>query len=75
VTHINILHRHLYRDPEDKDANTPAFSFQMCDIMTVIHRHESLQKASDTKPKRRLEEALEALKKREARKAKRQGKA
>jgi hypothetical protein len=43
--------------------------------MTVIHRHESLQKASDAKPKRRLEEALEALKKREARKAKRQGKA
>jgi hypothetical protein len=69
---IAILHHHLYQDPDEQDAETPAFSFRPSDIMAVIHRHESLQKLDDQKAKRSLADELSALSARDARKAKRQ---
>ncbi|KAG2336716.1 hypothetical protein BDR05DRAFT_970876 [Suillus weaverae] len=40
VKSIPILHRHLFRDPQEGDQNDPAFAIQTVDIMATIHSHE-----------------------------------
>jgi hypothetical protein len=61
VETIDILHRHLYRDADEKDLDTPVFSFTRSDIMTIIHKHESIQRKGDNKViKRKLEQDLDA---------------
>jgi hypothetical protein len=61
VDTIDILHRHLYRDADEKDLDTPVFSFTRSDVMTIIHKHESIQRKGDNKViKRKLEQDLDA---------------
>ena len=67
-----MLHRHLYREPDDAALDTPAFSFNVSDIMAVIYKHEALQEQSDRKSKRGVTAELEALSVVEARRAQRQ---
>jgi hypothetical protein len=72
VSKIDVLYRHLYRDPDDGDAQTPAFSFNTGDIMTVIMRQEGVQNTRDNMQKRQLQHELELLSRKKARKTKRQ---
>jgi hypothetical protein len=74
VSKIDILYRHLYRDPNDEDAKTPAFSFKTSDIMSVIMRQEGVQNVRDNVGKRQLQHELELLSRKKARKTKRQEK-
>ena len=70
VERINVLHRHLYREPYEKDIDVPAFSFSTSDILAVISQHESLQRLGDERViKRQLEDDLEAYAAITARKA------
>jgi hypothetical protein len=55
--------------------DTPAFSFNVSDIMAVIYKHEALQEQSDRKSKRGVAADLEALSVVEARRVKRQNRA
>jgi transcriptional regulator len=76
VETIDILHRHLYREPDENDIDIPAFSFSRSDIMAVISEHESLQRLGDQRVlKRRLEDDLEAYAAVTARKADKQRRA
>jgi hypothetical protein len=75
VSRIEVLHRHLYRDLEEKDIDMPVFSFSTSDILAVIHKHELLQKHGDDKVKRGLAADLQAFSTKAVRKAKRQRRA
>ncbi|KAH9060368.1 hypothetical protein EDB83DRAFT_2552254 [Lactarius deliciosus] len=48
ISRIDILHRHLYRDPKDADVEVPAFSFSVSDIMTVIKELDYIQEQIDS---------------------------
>ena len=70
VETIDILHRHLYREPQEGDIDISAFHFKTADIMTVINRHESLQKLGDQRAiKRQLQDDLDEYAAIRARKA------
>ncbi|KAG2063016.1 hypothetical protein BDR04DRAFT_1164353 [Suillus decipiens] len=46
---IPILYRHLFRDPDEKDKKSAAFTFQTVDIMATIFGHEDVQREMDAK--------------------------
>ncbi|KAG1822323.1 hypothetical protein DFJ58DRAFT_673050, partial [Suillus subalutaceus] len=71
VKSIPILYRHLFRDPQEKDRKSSAFTFQTVDIMATIHSHENIQREINGKNKKTQqdvdsidEEQLERLKRR-----------
>jgi hypothetical protein len=68
---LDVLYRHLYREPDEKDANQPAFTINTSHVMAVIDDHEKIQADRERSKKRgALEEAhaiaakIERLKKR-----------
>lgn len=68
---LDVLYHHLYCEPDEKDANQPAFTIQTSHVMAVIDDHENIQVDQERSKKRgALEEAhaitvkIEWLKKR-----------
>ncbi|KAH8997671.1 hypothetical protein EDB86DRAFT_2914280 [Lactarius hatsudake] len=57
ISRIDILHRHLYRDPKDADVEVPAYSFNVSDMMTVIKKLDRIQEQIDSVTTEMLVEA------------------
>lgn len=58
---MHVLYRHLYRDPEDADAERPVFSISRVDVMDVIRNHERIQRSRENTLKRGAQEDVSAL--------------
>jgi hypothetical protein len=56
-----VLYRHLYRDPEDEDAEQPVFTISRVDVMDVIRNHERIQRSRENTLKRGAQEDVSAL--------------
>ena len=68
---LDVLYHHLYREPDKKDANHPAFSILTSHLMAVIEDHEWIQEDQERSKKRSTSEQgdiiavkIERLKKR-----------
>jgi len=61
VQSIDILYRHLYRDPNEADAALPVFTIRIADVMSVIWSHERIQQNQDSTKKRSASQTLESM--------------
>ena len=53
---LDVLYRHLYREPDEKDAKHPAFSILTPHLMAVIEDHEQIQEDRERSKKRSASE-------------------
>jgi hypothetical protein len=58
---MHVLYRHLYRDPEDEDAERPVFAVSRVDVMDVIRNHGRIQRSRENTLKRGAQEDVSAL--------------
>ncbi|KAH9038096.1 hypothetical protein EDB85DRAFT_1888153 [Lactarius pseudohatsudake] len=65
ISEINILHRHLFREPSEPDSETVAFRLKTSEIMAAVLEREGIQKAIDDREnvdaKRVLEEYADTV--------------
>ena len=58
---LDVLYRHLSREPDGKDANRPAFTIQTSHVMAVIDDHEKIQADRERSRKRSASEEAHAI--------------
>jgi len=58
---LDVLYRHLSREPDEKDANRPAFTIQASHVMAVIDDHEKIQADRERSRKRSASEEAHAI--------------
>lgn len=61
VDRLDVLYRHLCREPDEKDENRVAFTIRTSHVMAVIKKHERIQGDRDRSRKRSAWEETRAV--------------
>jgi hypothetical protein len=58
---LDVLYRHLCREPDERDANRSAFIIRASHVMAVIADHEKIQGDREKSKKRSASEEAHAI--------------